>query len=310
MSPSFSVHPLETGVAPTWASAWGEDVHGPWAAIELGAVEVRLRWIPGGTFWMGSPEGEAGRWGEDHETDNWSSYDEGPRHQVRLSEGFWICQTPCTQEAWEEVMGSNPSEFVSPTRPVEKVSWQDCQDFLTRLNQRIEGLDARLPTEAQWERACRGGTEDATFAGDLEILGRCNAPLLDDIAWYSGNSGVAFELDNGLDTTTIEQWIEKQHEFTRAGTHPVGCKQANPYGLHDVLGNVLEWCADPAREYDSELAVDPEGSPGGAGWRGSLRALRGGSWGVRARLCRAAARCANAPEGRIVVIGFRWSRGQ
>ncbi|MEM8993761.1 MAG: formylglycine-generating enzyme family protein, partial [Acidobacteriota bacterium] len=171
-------HPLSDGYPPTWASAWGQDRCGVWVEVEVGPVVQRLRWIPGGVFWMGSPDDEAGR-------ADW----EWPRHQVELAEGFWLADTPCTQELWQEVMGSNPSEFISPRRPVESISWDDCQQFLASLNERIPGLAAQLPTEAQWERACRAGTETPNWVGDLEVLGENNAPLLDSIAWYGGNSG-------------------------------------------------------------------------------------------------------------------------
>src|SRR5205823_5615520 len=102
----------------------------------------------------------------------------------------------------------------SPTRPVEQVSWDDCRSFVDRLNARLEGLVMSLPSEAQWEYACRAGTTSATYAGDLEIVGMNNAPVLDEIAWYSGNCGVEFELDNGYDASG---WSEKQYEFSRGG---------------------------------------------------------------------------------------------
>jgi formylglycine-generating enzyme required for sulfatase activity len=217
-------HPLASGFPPPWASSWGQDRHAPWVAFSVGAVSQRLRWIPPGRFLMGSPEGEEGRF-----------ENEGPQCEVTITPGFWIFDTPCTQELWEAVMSVNPSYFRSPTRPVEQVSWDDCQVFVQRLNTRIDGLVLLLPTEAQWEYACRAGTTTATYAGDLKILGQHNAPVLDAIAWYGGNCGVGFELENGFDTTN---WREKQHEFTRGGTRPVGLKEPNAWGLHEMLGNV------------------------------------------------------------------------
>jgi formylglycine-generating enzyme required for sulfatase activity len=166
---------------------------------------------------MGSPENEPGRYKE-----------EGPRHRVTLTRGFWLFDTPCTQGLWETVMGNNPSHFKSPTRPVEQVSWEEVQDFLGKINAEIPGLDLVLPSEAQWEYACRAGTETAIYTGEITILGENNGPALDPIAWYSGNSGVDFDLKNGYDRSS---WSEKQYPHTKAGTRPVGLKKPNPWGL-------------------------------------------------------------------------------
>ncbi len=222
-------HPLDSGLAPSWVTGWGGDRRfGPWVDLEYGGVSQRLRWIPPGTFRMGSPDIEAGRFEQ-----------EGPCHDVTLSSGYWLFDTPCTQALWEAVMGKNPSRFVSAERPVESVSWDDVQQFLGRLNGEVPGLEMTLPTEAQWEHACRAGTTGATWLGDLEILGACNAPILDEIAWYTGNSGVEFDLANGHDSS---DWSEKQHEHERAGTRLVKQKAANPWGSSDMPGNVWERC--------------------------------------------------------------------
>jgi formylglycine-generating enzyme required for sulfatase activity len=197
-----SLHPLAAGIPPLWADAWGQDAHGGWCAISVGDVVQRLRWIPPGEFRMGSPEDEEGRWD-----------DEGPQHGETMAAGFWMFETPCTQALWQEVMGTNPSHFQgpgrpdAPQRPVETVSWEDCQQFLARLNGRLEGLILGLPSEAQWEYACRAGTTGPRY-GDL-----------DAIAWWGENSG--------------------------GETHPVATKLPNRWGLYDMLGNVWEWCADP-----------------------------------------------------------------
>ena len=187
-----------------------------------------MRWIPPGRFLMGSLEDEAGRY-------DW----EGPQHEVTIARGFWLFDTPCTQALWQAVMdGDNPSRFQSPDRPVENVSWNDVQEFLTRINKKVSGLDLVLPSEAQWEYACRAGTTTALYTGEIEILGERNAPALDPITWYGGNSGVGFELDNGYDSG---DWPKKQYDHKRAGTRPVGLKAANPWGgLSDMLGNVWE----------------------------------------------------------------------
>ena len=126
--------------------------------------------------------------------------------------------TPCTQALWEAVMGANPSTFKAPDRPVETVSWDDCQEFVQRLNGRVVGLELGLPSEAQWEYACRAGTETARYRDSL-----------DEIAWYDENSG--------------------------GETHAVGGKLPNGWGLYDMLGNVWEWCADAWREDYSQPRV-------------------------------------------------------
>jgi formylglycine-generating enzyme required for sulfatase activity len=260
-------HPLHGGLAPAWAVAWGEDRHGVFAAFAIGQVEQRMRWIPAGTFVMGSPEAELGR-----------SDDEGPQHEVTLTRGYWLGETPVTQALWVAIMGSNPSTFTGdPQLPVEHVSWHDCQGFLARLDAQIAGLGARLPTEAEWERACRGGTRGATWVGDLS--GESTAPELDAIAWYQGNS---------------------------RQTQRVGGKAANPHGLYDMLGNVYEWCADAGmREYTAAPAMNPVTDR-----QGSFRVIRGGSWIGGARFVRAASRYADGRGYRYGDLGFRLAGGQ
>jgi sulfatase modifying factor 1 len=281
-------HPLATGIAPAWAAEWGEDRFGIFAVLRIGEAHQKLRFIPPGSFRMGSPESEKGR-------QAW----EQPQRLVTLAESYWLADTPCTQELWQEVMGANPSRFKSPRRPVEQVNWDDVQEFLRRLEERWPGAGASLPTETQWEYACRAGTTTSTFAGELEILGSNNGPLLDAIAWYGGNSGFGFDLENGYDSS---DWPEKQHSHERAGTRIVGLKRPNAWRLFDMLGNVWEWCADPSRE-DSEIAVEPDAM-------GSNRVIRGGSWFNLARLVRAASRSWSAPGARGDDLGFRFSLGR
>ncbi len=213
--PGTWAHPLQRGVPPAWASEWGEDrLHGPWCAINVGDVVQRLRWIPPGVFWMGSPEDEEGRFP-----------DEGPRQLMSIESGFWIFDTPCTQGLWEAVMGANPSRFKVADHPVESVSWQECQEFLTSLNSRLDGLQLSLPSEAQWEYSCRAGTGTARYSENL-----------DGIAWYGANSG--------------------------RQTHSVGSKEANSWGLYDTLGNVREWCADVwADDYSDRARASASESP-------------------------------------------------
>jgi formylglycine-generating enzyme required for sulfatase activity len=285
-SPLRTPHPLQHGHPPPWASCWGQDRFGVFAGFRVGGVEHRMRWIPPGRFWMGSPEGEAGRF-----------EDEGPRHEVELTRGYWLGEVPCTQALWQVVMGSNPSEFKSPDRPVERVSWEECQDFLDTVREKAPGLAPRLPTEAEWEYACRAGTTTSTYAGELVILGERNGPLLGEIAWYGGNSGVDFDLDNGFDSSG---WSGKQYSHTKAGTRRVGTKRPNTWGLYDMLGNVWEWCQDFSGNYGSEFQRDPRSPTGG-----SLRVFRGGSWSGYARGVRAAVRRSGTPSDRGGSLGFR-----
>ncbi|MFZ1641186.1 MAG: formylglycine-generating enzyme family protein [Candidatus Contendobacter sp.] len=287
-------HPLATGCPPGWASGWGQDRWGVFVEFTLQEVTQRLRWIPPGRFWMGSSEEEPGRW-----------QDEGPRHLVTLAEGYWLFDTPCTQALWEAVMEKNPSRFQSPTRPVEQVSWNDAQDFLKQLNGRIRDLDLTLPSEAQWEHAYRAGAETAIYSGEMEILGENNAPALDPIAWYSGNSGVEFDLNNGRDSS---DWKEKQYPHTRAGTRPVKLKRANLWGLYDMLGNVWEWTQDYGSHDYQDAPAD--GSVWINGDHDVWRVVRGGSWDSSARFVRAAFRDQFILDSRGDTIGFRCARVQ
>ena len=216
---------------PPWASEIGRDSYGLWAEFEFAGVRQRLRWIPPGRFWMGSPEDEEGRF-----------RDEGPQHEVQITQGFWLFDTPCTQALWQAVMGKNPSQFKGKERPVEQVSWEDCQQFIARLNDHWPTLALALSSEAEWEYACRAGTTTARYADDL-----------DAIAWYEENSG--------------------------GETKPVKGRQPNGWGLYDMLGNVAEWCHDNQRDYAQPVGPDPLG-PTTAGanrvFRGGLW-----RWGAR-----------------------------
>jgi len=301
----------------------GRDRFGLHADFTVPGTEVtqRMRWIPPGRFAMGSPDDEPGRFGA-----------EGPVHEVTLAAGFWLFDTPCTQALWTAVMNTladgkalptdlvgrrgrwpsvkamvNPSRFASPNRPVEQVSFDDLWIFINQLNALLPGLDLTLPSEAEWEYACRAGTETATYAGAMEILGANNAPVLDPIAWYGGNSGKDFDLANGHDSSG---WPDRQYDHKRAGTRPVAMKAPNAWGLYDMLGNVWEWCADTWHGgYDGA----PED---GSAWLNSVpegearRVLRGGSWFDFARFVRAAFRNLDDPDVRDDLSGFRCARVQ
>jgi formylglycine-generating enzyme required for sulfatase activity len=243
--------------------SFGVDVHGVWAEFTLTTPPVtatqRLRWIEPGTFLMGSSEDEEGRY--DHE---------GPQHPVTLSEGYWLADTACTQALWQAVMGNNPSHFKDdPLRPVEQVSWEDVQEFLKKLEALLPGCVAALPTEAEWEYACRAGTT-TIFNFGIEIdRARVN---------YGG--------------------VEKLSE----GTVAVKSLPPNGWGLYEMHGNVWEWCADGLRHYDGKPQLDPA-EPGEEGYR----AVRGGSWILNARDVRSAYRFAFLPGVRFHILGFRFA---
>lgn len=272
-----------------WSSDSGEDRFGRFAAFDVGGVVHWMRWIPPGRFWMASAGGEAGR----HEPEG------APREGV-FHEGFWLGETPVTQALWTAVMGSNPSTIKSAERPVEQVSWEDCQSFLARLNARVPWLEARLPKEAEWEYACRSGAATATWLGDPQILGINHAPLLDSVAWYGGNSEVGADLEGAVDSGG---WPEKQHSHTRAGTQPVKGKQPNFLGLHDMLGNVWEWCEDFYRSDGAAFLADAHGDE-----TGTRRVVRGGAWYDRAQVIRAASREGLIPTLRDPGVGLRLAR--
>ena len=248
---------------------------------------IEFVWIPAGEFRMGS-------------TSRHARSNEKPVTRARISRGFWLGKYEVTQRQWQSVMGSNPSHFKNcgGNCPVERVSWNDVQEFIGKLNARSGGRPYRLPSEAEWEYGARAGTETDTYAGDLRIAGDRNAPLLDRIAWYGGNSGVSY--DGGYDCS---DWEEKQYRSNRCGTHPVGQKAPNAWGLHDMLGNVWEWVGNWKGDYPGGTVTDPSGP-----LSGSDRVIRGGSWASNARYCRSAYRNGFSPGLRYINLGFRLLR--
>ena len=290
------MHPLMNRNPPEWASGWGIDRFGIYIEFSYDTVIQRMRWIQPGKFSMGSPAGETG-----------SYEDEIPQHNVVIEQGYWLFDTPVTQGLWVAVMDENPSEFQSADRPVDSVSWVDAMAFIKRINGRIAGLELSLPSEAMWEYACRAGTIAATYAGDLEIIGERNAPVLDKIAWYGGNSGHGYELSEGEDTSS---WVNTQYRQTMAGSRAVKLKQPNNFGCYDMLGNVWEWCAD--HWYDDYSGANANGRPrlGESTEDNPGRVCRGGSWYNVARIVRAACRIKLSAEGRLNNIGFRCARVQ
>ena len=217
----------------------------------VNGVTFTMMPVEGGTFTMGATP-------EQGTSDPWN--DERPTHEVTLST-FSIGETEVTQALWQAVMGSNPSEFTGDlNHPVEMVSWDDCQAFITQLNQ-LTGRNFRLPTEAEWEYAARGGnkTSGYKYAGGNDI---------NELAWWDTNAG------DGVGPNSPEY-----------GTHPVRSKKANELGLYDMSGNVWEWCQDWYGSYSSEAQTNPTGPA-----TGSNRVYRGGSWLNYARNCRVSSR--------------------
>ncbi len=216
---------MSAPVPAPWATAEGRDAYGPWAEVMVAGVALRMRWVPPGRFVMGSPEGEEGR-----------DADEGSQHTVVLTQGLWLGETPVTQAVWEAVMGDNPSRFQGGARPVEQVSWDECQEFVKQVNKKVAGLDLRL----QREHACRAGTTAATWAGALEILGENNAPVLDGIAWYGGNRGGGTHpgLPRRRPRCSAGPGVVGAWSGRRAGWRAVGRRGGN--GIDAARGAVLD----------------------------------------------------------------------
>lgn len=236
--------------------------------IPVGDTGVSITMVPveGGTFTMGATPEQ----GDEYESN------EVPAHQVTVS-SFSIAQTEVTQALWQAVMGSNPSEFKGNlNRPVENVSWNDCQTFITKLNQ-MTGRNFRLPTEAEWEFAARGGNKRV---GDgFKYSGSNNVNL---VAWYWGN-------------------IPSQASGTAGyGTQPVATKKANELGLYDMSGNVYEWVQDRYGSYDFDSQTNPTGPS-----YGSYRVARGGTWGSYDHFCRVSNRNNFGPSTKSPVVGLR-----
>ena len=253
-----------------WVKAGGKDSDNPFGdadtpsgdvgkagdrkVLTIKDVEYAFRWCPPGTFMMGSPASEKAP----------------PRietqHQVTLTRGFWMLETEVTQKMWENVKGNNPSRFKGNNFPVENVSWNDSQEFIQKLNDldiAPAGFKFSLPTEAQWEYACRAGTTTAHHFGNT---------LARDQANFGGHTG---------------------------GTTDVASYPANAWGLHDMHGNVWEWCLDWFGEYPSGTVTDPTGASSG-----SYRVYRGGYWSSGSLNCRSASRGGHETDN-LFRIGLR-----
>ena len=232
-----------------------------WTVLGL---SLEMKWIPVGSFKMGSPN---------HEVDR--DEDEGVLREVTITHGFWLGVTEVTQGQWKAIMGSTPSHFpFSDRRPVEMVAWSDAMRFCEKLNSEHgsrlpEGYRFTLPTEAEWEYACRAGTTTRFFCGDDH-----DELVLHDYAWY--------------------------HQEGGASTKTVATKEPNPWGLFDMHGNVYEWVFDWYGMYPVGNSTDPQGPTSG-----SVRIARGGSWYNTNVKCRSANRERNNTDGKYNEVGFR-----
>ena len=227
---------------------------------ELNKLINNMVYVSGGTFTMGATSEQG--------SDAWG--DEKPTHSVTLS-SFYLCKYEVTQALWRAVMGNNPSWFEGNNLPVEWVSWDDCQTFISRLNN-LTGKNFRLPTEAEWEYAARGGNRCRGYKYS-------GSNKLSDVAWFDDNSG--------------------------RKTHPVGTKSPNELGLYDMSGNVWEWCSDWYGTYSSSSQTNPAGPSGG-----SYRVHRGGGLGSGPVDCRSSMRFSDAPNNRDYTFGLRLALSQ
>ncbi|MCP5526125.1 MAG: SUMF1/EgtB/PvdO family nonheme iron enzyme [Verrucomicrobiales bacterium] len=254
--------------------------------LELAVQWLRWRFgidlvaIPHGSFWMGSPEGEKGR--HEHER----------RHWLRLTRSYWLGRYPVTQRCYAAVMGKPPNHFNGEERPVDSVTWYEAEAFCERLTALAreagvmgEGMVFRLPTEAEWEYACRAGTESAFNDGSACTEPEGDHMALNRLGWYAMNSA--------------------------GEAHPVGEKEPNGWGLYDLHGNVWEWCADRA-EWNEGVVTDTyvDGVEDPMNWNGAERVVRGGSYWGFAGFCRSACRLTAVPGDRYVFLGFRLAAGE
>ena len=241
--------------------------------LTANGVSFNMIRVEGGTFTMGATSEQ----GSD-------AYDyEKPAHQVTLS-SYHIGETEVTQALWEAVMGSNPSYFKGANRPVEKVSWDDCQTFISKLNA-ITGKAFRLPTEAEWEYAARGGTRSMGYKYS-------GSNTMDEVGWYYENSG-----NSRLDEN---HWDYDKLVSNVCCTHPVKQKKAKELGIYDMSGNVWEWCQVWYGKYSYSSQTNPTGPS-----FGSLPVFRGGSWFNDTGGCRVSDWISSAPDVRVDFLGLR-----
>ncbi|MBL8472843.1 MAG: SUMF1/EgtB/PvdO family nonheme iron enzyme [Rhodocyclaceae bacterium] len=263
---TFGLESVDGILQPVWASDLRKDRYGVYAELRVKDVVQKLRWIAPGRFMMGSPADEPERFLKELQ------------HEVVLSDPFWLADTACTQALWQAVTGADPSRGKGAQRPVDMVSWNDVVlGFLPALDALEPKLQAVLPTEAQWEYACRAGSKTPFSFGNTVTVDQVN---------YDGNYPYA-HCPKGQD---------------RARTIDVAALPANPWGLYQMHGNVWEWCADWYGNYGLAKQTDPTGPR-----NGRERVLRGGSWSDYAGYCRAACRHAYEPAERSDYVGFRFA---
>jgi len=278
-----SWHPLQSGYPPSWASGWGQDEYGVFAEITVETITQRLRWCPQGAFRMGSPTTEHGR-----------VEVEGPQVQVNFATGFWLFDTPVSKALYQSIIGIDPAGPEDQDHPVTSVSWKDAGEFLSKLNGRIPGLNLRMPSEAEWEYACRAGSD---------------TPFEPNVArQFSGQNTTSEEVNYDGDYP----YKGTQKGIYRKKTVPTKGDgfRPNKWGLWHMHGNVWEWCADIWSNSHDGAATDGSARQASQQADESVRVLRGGSWGDLAGDCRSASRLRLAPDYRYDTIGFRPARGQ
>lgn len=249
-------HPLANGTPPEWASGWGQDEYGVFTEITVEDVTQRLRWIPPGRFLMGSPADAKER-----------DATEKPNIEITIAEGYWLFDTAVTQNLWMAVMGTAPSYFQGADLPVEQVRWSDALEFSSELSVLLPGLQLYLPSEAEWEYACRAGTKTPFAFGDK---------------------------------------AEPRHiHFDSKGTIAVTAKPPNDWGLYQMHGNVWEWCADAWNEDHENAARDGAPRQGDSSPGGRYRVVRGGSWRDAEYSVHSARRSWHERREMLATVGFR-----